>query len=140
MPSRLKFLKVPSTFLPLKVKLMTGIVRSRAQPITSPLRMYGCVASGITQVLRPPVPNTELYLIAAVLRGIPPALTCPQIRSVEAERIKVVSYAISAPLLSSPRIRCIPKITTSLKFSEKLPHSRNGNKTNPEVLAQPIRR
>jgi hypothetical protein len=61
MPSKLKFLNDPFTLCPLNVNVMTGTVKSSAQPITSPFLMYGSDASGITKVLRPPVQNRHLF-------------------------------------------------------------------------------
>jgi len=39
MPSKLKFLNDPFTVCPLNVNVMTGTVKSSAQPITSPFLM-----------------------------------------------------------------------------------------------------
>lgn len=36
-PSRLKFLKLAGTFCPLNMNVITGTVKSMAQPITSPV-------------------------------------------------------------------------------------------------------
>ena len=41
MPSRLKFLKYPGIFIPLKKKVMMGTERSKATPILSPFLICG---------------------------------------------------------------------------------------------------
>ena len=40
-PSKLKFLKYPGIFIPLRKNVMIGTVRSKAQPMLSPFRMCG---------------------------------------------------------------------------------------------------
>lgn len=62
-PSKLKFLNAPRTFIPLNVNDIMGIVRSREQPIMSPFLMYGSVKPGMTMVLLPPTRKETLVKI-----------------------------------------------------------------------------
>lgn len=66
MPSKLKFLNDPFTMCPLNVNVITGTVKSSAQPITSPFLIYGSIASCITTVLRPPTWNRYFLKITGI--------------------------------------------------------------------------
>jgi len=54
-PSKLKSLNAPWTNWPFNVKVIMGIVKSNAQPITSLFLMLEICVPGITSDLRPPV-------------------------------------------------------------------------------------
>jgi len=54
-PSKLKSLKAPWTNWPFNVKVIIGIVKSNAQPITSLFLILEICLPGITSDLRPPI-------------------------------------------------------------------------------------